>query len=80
MKWTDALPSDVYVRLCDCKSKRSDVPVLVDALWEWYKASGKREEGLTKENALCSVLDLLDSNGIWVDPTRAEYDEWKKGE
>ena len=69
------LPSDVYMRLCECRNVREDVKVLVDAKWAWMVKNGKRELGFTKEDALSDVLDLLDSNSQWVDLTRVEYDE-----
>ena len=73
--WTEGLPSDVYMRLCECRNVRSDVKVLVDAKWAWMVKNGKKELGFTKGDALADILDLLDSNSQWVDLTRDEYDE-----
>lgn len=75
--WTDNLPADVWIRLCECRSRRSDVQTLVDVKWADMVKKGKREQGFTKEDALVEILDLLDSNGQYLDLTRAEYDALK---
>ena len=68
--WLDNLPTDVYSRLCACHSLKSDIVPLTQARW----ASIKERPGLTKEDALVDVLDLLDSNSQYCDLTREEYD------
>lgn len=40
-KWIDFLPEDVYQRLANCNSVKSDIPVLVDAKWRGYRELGK---------------------------------------
>lgn len=75
--WTDKLPADVYIRLCECRSLRSDVEILVNVKWASMVAEGKKDQGFVKEDALVSVLDLLDSNGQFMDLTRGEYDALK---
>ena len=72
--WTDSLSSDVYNRLCNCSSVRSDIEPLVNAKWAAMVAEGKKEQGFTKEDALVNVLDLLDCNGRSFDLSRDEYD------
>lgn len=59
--WLDYLPEDVAVRLCECRSEKSDLPVLVNAEWSSIRDSGA--EGWTKEDALIRVLEYLDCNG-----------------
>lgn len=78
--WTDNLPGDVRMRLYECRSRRGDIPTLVDVKWAYMKEAGKDREGYTKEDALVSILDLLDSNGQWVlaDLSRDEYDALKR--
>ena len=73
-KWTDKLSNDVYVRLCNCMTKKSDIQELVNAKWLLYKEIGKDKEGFTKEDALVSVLELLDCNSSCFDLTEEEYD------
>jgi len=73
-KWTDKLSNDVYVRLCYCMTKKSDIQELVNAKWLLYKEIGKDKEGFTKEDALVSVLELLDCNSSYFDLTEEEYD------
>ena len=77
-QWTDNLPKDVYRRLCECRNSREDIETLVNIRWTAMIAAGKREQGFTKEDALVFILDLLDSNGQFFDPTRAEYDSLKR--
>lgn len=72
-KWTDHLHSEVYIRLCECKTHKSDLPILVNAKWLSYKENGKAEQGFTKEDALIAVLDLLDSNSCSFNLTIDEY-------
>lgn len=76
-RWTDKLPTDVHNRLCNCCSRRSDIETLVNVKWAAMVEAGKKDEGFTKEDALVSILDLLDSNGQFFDLTRAEYDALK---
>ncbi len=72
--WTDKLPSDVYSRLCACRSMRSDLSTLVNVKWAFMIEAGKRDDGFTKEDALVSVLELLDCNDQFFDLSRGEYD------
>ena len=78
LKWTDALPSDVYLRLCECRNIKADLPILVNVRWSWMKTQEKYE-GLSKEDALVFIMELLDANSQWnlVDLTREEYNELK---
>lgn len=75
--WTDNLPADVYTRLCNCQSRRSDIETLVNVKWAAMIAAGQKEQGFAKEDALVFILDLLDSNGQFFALTRAEYDNLK---
>ncbi len=77
MKWTERLKPDVLERLEHCRSRKSDVPDLVNAKWALLKQEGKDKEGFTKEDALVSVLELLDCNGqdIGAELTVDEYNE-----
>ncbi len=76
-QWTDNLPEDVYNRLCNCRSRRSDIGLLANAKWAAMVAAGKKEQSFTKEDALVVVLALLDSNGQFFDLSPAEYDDLK---
>lgn len=75
--WIDKLPEDVARRLGNCRSTRADIRTLVDVKWAYMCQTGKRGEGFTKEDALVSILDLLDSNGRSFDLSKAEYDSLK---
>ena len=75
MKWTDRLENGVYQRLCNCQSKKSDIQSLVNAKWGSMKEVGKDKDGFSKEDALVSVLELLDSNGQFFDLTTEEYED-----
>lgn len=77
-RWTDGLPADVYARLGDCNTVKSDLPILVNTKWNYYKAVGKDKNGFIKEDALVSVLETLDCNGIYIDLTADEYNELKE--
>lgn len=77
-KWTDELNNEVYERLCDCRTIKADLPALVNAKWNAYKAQGKQERGFTKEDALIAILELLDCNGRYIDLTEDEYNELKE--
>ena len=76
--WTSKLPEDVYVRLCECRSRREDIETLVNVKWAAMVAAGKKDEGFTKEDALVQILDHLDLNGQFFDLSRAEYDSLKR--
>lgn len=74
-KWTDYLSEDVYSRLCDCQTRKSDLPDLVNAKWRSLIDAGKDKAGFTKEDALIAVLELLDCNSYCLDLTTEEYDD-----
>ena len=76
-KWTEYLPENVYMRLCNCRSSRHDLQTLVNCKWRAMKEAGKDKEGFTKEDALVQILDLIDMNGQFCDISRAEYDALK---
>lgn len=73
--WTDRLELGVYKRLCDCRSRRKDIAQLVEAKWADYKSKGFDRQGLTKEDALVSILELLECNNQFFDLTKDEYNE-----
>lgn len=74
--WTQHLRADVYERLCNCRSMKSDLADLVNAKWLSYMEAGKDLAGFTKEDALISVLELLDCNGqdFGAELTREEWE------
>ena len=73
--WTDSLAQDVYQRLANCRSLKSDILPLAQAKW----AAIKNKKGFTKEDALVAVLELLDSNGAVFGLTQTEYDDILNG-
>ena len=72
--WTDNLSGEVCSRLSECRSLKADIPILVNAKWTAMVEAGKDKEGLTKEDALVDILELLDCNGQYFDLTK---EEWK---
>ncbi len=75
-KWTDILPTDVYNRLCNCRSYKTDIETLTNAKWTAMQYAGKDKEGFTKEDALVAVLEVLDSNGQEFALTTDEYNDF----
>lgn len=73
--WTDKLENDVVKRLANCNSLKRDIEPLTNAKWAAMKEAGKDKQGFTKEDALVSVLELLDCNGQCFDLTADEYNE-----
>ena len=71
--WTYSLPEDVFLRLRNCATVRTDLKPLVDAKWLSYKESGKADSGFTKEDALIEILELVDCNSCYFDLTKEEY-------
>lgn len=71
--WTDNLTEDVGVRLAECRTRKVDLPALVNAKWLSYQENGKAAKGFTKEDALVAVLELLDCNSCLFDLTKDEY-------
>ena len=81
MKWTEKLQevsTDTYRRLCECHSTKKDIPVLVNVKWSTMKENGLDKQGLTKEDVLVDILELLECNGQYFDLTRDEYNELKE--
>ena len=74
-KWIDKLPEDIARRLANCRTVKADLQTLVNAKWLRYIELGKDAVGFTKEAALISVLELLDSNSCFIDLTIEGYQE-----
>lgn len=70
--WTEFLTDTVYDRLCDCTTVKEDLRELVDCRF------AHMDKARTKEDALVSVLELLDANGRDFDLTVSEWDELTK--
>lgn len=69
--WTDSLNEEVYNRLCNCSTIKSDILPLAQSKWNFLK----NKEGFAKEDALVQVLELLDCNSCYYDLTHDEYNE-----
>ena len=64
MKWTN-LTSEQYMRLCECRSHKSDiVPIAIAYM---------REDGQDPENALITTLEHLDANNQFFDLSDEEW-------
>ena len=70
-KWTDLLDEDIYMRLCNCCSRKSDILPLAKAKWAFLK----EKQGFDKEDALVYILELLDCNSVYIDISSDEYDD-----
>lgn len=75
-RWVNNLPEDVYLRLCECRSVKSDLPILVDTRWKWMQEQGFCGNR-SKADAVDLVLELLDCNfqEYLTELTTAEYQE-----
>ena len=73
-EWTDNLPYDVYLRLCECRNTKDDIEILVNTRWTWMETKEKHK-GSKKEDALICILELLDCNSQYelADLTVDEY-------
>lgn len=65
VSWLDYLPHNVYLRLAQCQTTRSDLPILLDAKCQWAQDTGNYN-GYTKDEMLVDILDLLDCNGLGI--------------
>lgn len=74
-KWADHLSENVERRLCNCRTRRSDLAELVNAKWLSLQENGKDKQGFTKEDALIEILELLDCNSQAFDLTKDEYED-----
>ena len=76
MKWNN-LTEQQYTRLCECRSKKSDIVPIAKA----YAI----EQGMGAEDALETALEHLDANGQFFDLTHTEWLEfvekirWNRG-
>lgn len=71
MSWLDNVPENVRMRLCDCKSTKSDVSVLAKAKWMQLR----KNDYYCPEDAFVEVLELLDCNGFDNELTIDEYND-----
>ena len=49
-KWAESLPEDVYNRLVNCRTRKSDLSILLENCWNWAQNMG-HYNGYTKEGA-----------------------------
>ena len=68
-KWTDYLSEEVYVRLCECRTIKADIPELVKC------KLATMEYPHTKEDALIEVIDLVYMNDCFIELTTEEWDK-----
>lgn len=61
--WLNYLPYNVRLRLVECRTTKTDLPILLDAKWRWTQDTS-HYIGYTKEDILASILYLLDNNGL----------------
>ena len=76
-KWQESLPDNVYLRLCECRNIKADIPILVNARWAWMKTQEKYK-GFTKEDAVVCIFDWLDANSQWNLVCDVTVDEYKE--
>lgn len=65
-RWQDTLPDDVYERLAECKSWRTDIIPIADAIYR----SGTTSD---KEDAVTLALEHLASNNRIFDYSESDY-------
>ena len=68
-----ALDSEAYERLCNCRSIKSDILPVAQSVYSYYRRAGKTQYG--KEDALVYAIELLDQNSCSeiLDLTEEEY-------
>ena len=71
-----SLTSECYLRLCECRSVKTDLPQLVNSVWLWWKETGKGKT-YTKADAVVYIMELLDANSQLelADMTVDEFNE-----
>lgn len=71
-----SLTSECYLRLCECRSIKEDLPQLVNSVWFWWKETGK-DKTHAKADAVVYIMELLDANSQWelADLTTDEFNE-----
>ena len=72
-RWTELLSSDVSNRLANCCTVKNDILPLAQARWSWLKEN--KSDDYVKEDALVYVLELIDCNSVFIDLTKAEYND-----
>lgn len=75
VSWLDYLPHNAYMRLAQCQTTKADLPILLNAKWQWAQDTG-HYNGYTKEDILADILDLLDCNGL-DSVTELTIEEWR---
>lgn len=65
----DALTHEQYIRLCECRSRKSDIVAIARAYM--------LEKSYNAEDALITALEHLDMNGQFFDLTGNEWNAYK---
>ena len=71
----ESIDYDTWLRLAECRSIRSDVPVLARSV---YKCRSAENSKYTPEDALVYVFEHLDSNNQYylTDVGEEQFNEW----
>ena len=74
-----SLTDECYLRLCECRSIKEDLPQLVNSVWFWWKETGK-DKTYTKAFAVVYIMELLAENSQCelADLTTDEFNELSK--
>ena len=75
ISWFDYLPYDVRLHFTQCRTTKADIPILLEAKWQWAKNS-KCYNSFTKEDILAGILRLLDRKNL-ASITKLTTEEWR---
>lgn len=74
LTWTsillEVMGSEAYTRLCDCVSRKSDIPLLAKCY--------KRYKNMDSETALVTALEHMGENSQIFDYSEDDYNRWLK--
>lgn len=79
--WNQYISQDVLDRLSDCRSRRSDLPILRDAIWQYIQDNNAQDEWSLEDAAVLALEWVGDWNNQYnvTDITEDQYTRFING-
>lgn len=79
--WDQYISQDVLDRLSDCRSRRSDLPILRDAIWQYIQDNNAQDEWSLEDAAVLALEWVGDWNNQYnvTDITDEQYTRFING-
>lgn len=79
--WEQYIPEDVLDRLSGCMNRKSDLPILRDAIWQYIQDNNQQDNWTLEDAAELTLEWVGDWNNQWklTDLAEESYRRFMKG-